>query len=59
MDLQERVRLKKADRSELYTQTPPFPTTNFLLELSNASNHACLFRNRRQGCRCYPALRAG
>ena len=36
MDLQERVRLKKADRSELYTQTPPSPTTNFLLELSNA-----------------------
>ena len=43
MDLQERVRLKKADRSELYTETPPFPTTNFLLELSNACNHACLF----------------
>ena len=43
MDLQERVRLKKADRNELYTETPPFPTTNFLLELSNACNHACLF----------------
>ena len=43
MDLQERVRLKKADRNELYTLEPPFPTTNFLLELSNACNHACLF----------------
>lgn len=43
MDLQERVDLKKADRSELYTLVPPFPTTNFLLELSNACNHKCLF----------------
>ena len=43
MDLQERVALKKADRSELYTLEPPFPTTNFLLELSNACNHKCLF----------------
>lgn len=43
MDLQERVTLKKADRSELYTLEPPFPTTNFLLELSNACNHKCLF----------------
>ena len=43
MDLQERVALKKADRNELYTLEPPFPTTNFLLELSNACNHACLF----------------
>ena len=43
MDLQERVRLKKADRNELYTLEPPFPATNFLLELSNACNHACLF----------------
>ena len=43
MDLQERVRLKKADRSELYSLNPPFPYTNFLLELSNACNHECLF----------------
>ena len=43
MDLQERVALKKADRSDLYTLEPPFPTTNFLLELSNACNHKCLF----------------
>ena len=27
MDLQERVRLKKADRNELYTLEPPFPAT--------------------------------
>ena len=43
MDLQDRVLLKKADRGELYTLEPPFPTTNFLLELSNACNHKCLF----------------
>ena len=43
MDLQERVLLKKADRMELYCLKPPFPTTNFLLELSNACNHKCLF----------------
>ncbi|MDE6261539.1 MAG: radical SAM protein [Oscillospiraceae bacterium] len=43
MDLQERVALKKADRSDLYTLEPPFPSTNFLLELSNACNHKCLF----------------
>lgn len=43
MDLQERVLLKKADRNELYSLEPPFPTTNFLLELSNACNHKCLF----------------
>lgn len=43
MDLQERVLLKKADRNELYTLEPPFPATNFLLELSNACNHKCLF----------------
>lgn len=43
MDLQERVNLKKADRNELYTLEPPFPVTNFLLELSNACNHKCLF----------------
>ena len=43
MDLQERVSLKKAERTELYTLEPPFPATNFLLELSNACNHKCLF----------------
>lgn len=43
MDLQERVRLKKADRNELYTLEPPFPKSNFLMELSNACNHACIF----------------
>ena len=43
VDLQERVRLKTADRSELYSLTPPFPKSNFLMELSNACNHACIF----------------
>ncbi len=43
MDLQERVLLKKADRQALYSLEPPFPKTNFLMELSNACNHACLF----------------
>lgn len=43
MDLQERVSLKKAERSELYSLEPPFPYSNFLLELSNACNHKCLF----------------
>lgn len=43
MNLQERVSLKKAERSELYSLEPPFPYTNFLLELSNACNHKCLF----------------
>ncbi len=43
MDLQERVALKKADRDELYSLKPPFPKTNFLLELSNACNHKCIF----------------
>ena len=43
VDLQERVRLKKADRAELYSLRPPFPHSNFLMELSNACNHACLF----------------
>lgn len=41
--LEERVRLKKADRKELYTLEPPFPRTNFLIETSNACNHACIF----------------
>lgn len=48
MDLQERVRLKKADRSELYSLEPPFPYTNFLLELSNACNHQCIFCAHRK-----------
>lgn len=43
MNLQERVDLKKANRAELYCLEPPFPYTNFLLELSNACNHACIF----------------
>lgn len=43
LELEERVRLKKADRPELYTLEPPFPRTNFLLELSNACNHECIF----------------
>ena len=43
MNLQERVLLKKANRDELYCLEPPFPTTNFLKETSNACNHACIF----------------
>ena len=43
VDLQERVRLKTAERGELYSLEPPFPKTNFLMELSNACNHACIF----------------
>lgn len=43
MNLEERVRLKKTARTDLYTLMPPFPTTNFLLELSNACNHECIF----------------
>lgn len=43
IDLQERVRLKTADRTELYSLEPPFPRTNFLMEVSNACNHACIF----------------
>lgn len=43
VDLQERVRLKTADRTELYSLRPPFPQTNFLMEVSNACNHACIF----------------
>lgn len=41
--LAERVRLKKANRAGLYTLEPPFPKSNFLMELSNACNHACIF----------------
>lgn len=43
VDLEERVRLKKANRENLYSLTPPFPKTNFLMELSNVCNHACIF----------------
>lgn len=43
MDLQERVSLKTAERGELYTLEPSFPKTNFLMEVSNACNHACIF----------------
>ena len=43
LSLEERVKLKKADRNELYSLEPPFPKTNFLIELSNACNHACIF----------------
>ena len=43
MDLKERIRLKKADRTELYSIEPPFPYSNFLLELSNICNHNCIF----------------
>ena len=41
--LAERVRLKKAKRASLYTLEPPFPKSNFLIELSNACNHDCIF----------------
>ncbi len=43
VDLMERVRLKKANRDNLYSLEPPFPRSNFLMELSNACNHSCLF----------------
>lgn len=43
VDLMERVRLKKANRDNLYSLEPPFPKSNFLMELSNACNHACIF----------------
>ena len=43
MDLQERINLKKANRAELYSLEPPFPYSNFLIETSNACNHACIF----------------
>jgi len=43
VDLEERVRLKKASRDNLYSLNPPFPRSNFLLELSNGCNHECLF----------------
>ena len=43
IDLMERVRLKKANRDNLYSLKPPFPKSNFLMELSNVCNHACIF----------------
>ena len=43
IDLMERVRLKKANREDLYSLEPPFPKSNFLIEVSNACNHACIF----------------
>lgn len=43
MNLEERVALKKANRKELYCLEPPFPYSNFLIETSNACNHACIF----------------
>ena len=43
MDLETRVYLKKADRTELYSLEPPFPISNFLIEVSNACNHKCIF----------------
>lgn len=43
VDLQERVRLKKANREKLYSLEPPFPKSNFLMEVSNACNHECIF----------------
>lgn len=43
VDLMERVRLKKANRSDLYSLEPPFPKSNFLIEVSNACNHSCIF----------------
>lgn len=43
MELQSRIDLKKADRTELYCLEPPFPRTNFLIETSNACNHKCIF----------------
>ena len=43
VDLMERVRLKKANRDNLYSLEPPFPRSNFLMELSNICNHSCIF----------------
>ena len=43
VDLMERVRLKKANRDELYSLEPPFPKSNFLMEVSNVCNHSCIF----------------
>ena len=43
MNLEDRVRLKKAERKELYCLEPEFPYTNFLIETSNACNHSCIF----------------
>ena len=43
VDLMQRVRLKKANRDNLYSLEPPFPKSNFLMEVSNVCNHACIF----------------
>ena len=43
VDLMERVRLKKANRDDLYSLEPPFPKSNFLMEVSNVCNHECIF----------------
>ncbi|MEG2512643.1 MAG: radical SAM protein [Acetivibrio sp.] len=43
MKLQDRINLKKEKRDELYCLEPQFPYTNFLIETSNACNHACIF----------------
>ena len=43
VDLMERVRLKKANRDNLYCLEPPFPKSNFLMEISNVCNHSCIF----------------
>jgi cytidyltransferase-like protein len=48
MNLQERVDLKKSERSDIYTLEPPFPRTNFLIETSNACNHDCIFCAHRK-----------
>ncbi|MDR2043076.1 MAG: radical SAM protein [Clostridium sp.] len=48
MNLEERVALKKANRTELYRLEPPFPRTNFLMETSNACNHDCIFCAHRK-----------
>lgn len=43
MNLEERVKMKKVERKDLYTLEPQFPYTNFLVEISNVCNHQCLF----------------
>lgn len=43
MTLAERVKLKTEERVELYKLEPDFPYTNFLIEISNVCNHACIF----------------
>jgi cytidyltransferase-like protein len=48
MNLQERIALKKTSRTDLYTLTPPWPRSNFLIETSNACNHDCIFCAHRK-----------